>query len=76
MEATKNENGNLLGEPRGLEERCGRLHGWDPSRINRAKLAYRHFMKLKLLQPEDWHATILSPSLIVDKVWHQHIEEY
>ena len=49
-----------------------RLYRWDEDFVDRALQGYQQFIKLKLLQ-EDWDAAILSPSLIVDKVWHEHL---
>lgn len=60
--------------PDGLENRCQRVYGWDAVDATVALGAYRDFMKLKR-QLEDWDAKLLSPSLMIDKVWHQHILE-
>ena len=34
--------------------------------------AYRQFLTLKK-EHRDWNATLLSPSYLVDQMWHQHI---
>ncbi|KAL3911113.1 MAG: hypothetical protein SGARI_001802 [Bacillariaceae sp.] len=65
MDATKNQAGDIFPLPAGLGERIKRT-------CVKAFLGYRQFIKLKL-QQEDWDATILSPSIMVDQVWHQHI---
>ena len=58
--------------PPNLRPRCKRAYGWSEEFSSRAMKGYQVFMKLKILQ-EDWEATILSPSLTVDLVWHQHL---
>ena len=55
-----------------LSNRLRRAHGWSEAFTNAALEGYREFMKLKILQ-EDWDADKLSPSLIIDQVWHAHI---
>lgn len=34
--------------------------------------AYKQFIALKVLL-KDWQATLLSPSLLVDQIWHSHV---
>ena len=55
-----------------LSARLRREHGWSEEFTDAALEGYRQFMKLKILQ-EDWDADKLSPSLIIDRVWHSHI---
>jgi hypothetical protein len=49
-----------------------RLHGWDDDFADRAIAGYRLFMTLKA-QLGDWNATAISPPIIVEQVWQQHI---
>jgi len=58
--------------PDGLLPRCARQFGWTPEFCQRILTAYRQFMELKR-QHEDWNATVLSPPVLVDKMWHEHI---
>lgn len=69
---TENHDGDLFDVPDNLAARCVRIHGWSDSFAASAIKGYSQFMKLKL-QHEDWNATVLSPSLPVDLVWHQHM---
>lgn len=69
---TANDEMQELELPRGFLERCMRVHGWGANFANRALNGYRRFMKGKL-EYEDWNVTHLSPSTVVDQVWHQHI---
>ena len=55
-----------------LSPRLRREHGWSEAFTDRALEGYRQFMKLKILQ-EDWDAEKLSPSVVIDRVWHAHI---
>jgi len=68
----KNENGDSFAIPSSLGTRCKRIYKWNDAFADTALTAYHQFIKLKL-QQEDWNATILSPSLTVNKVWQQHI---
>ena len=72
MTALENDAGDLFLVPDTLKARLQRLQSWDDGKVEAALLAYRQFMKLKL-QLEDFDAKILSPSLTVDLVWHQHL---
>jgi small ubiquitin-related modifier len=66
-------NSNLLQEYAGtLKERCRRVYQWNQDMSNRVFNSYRQFLDLKGTL-EDWNATILSPSSLVDQMWHQHI---
>lgn len=58
--------------PHALKERCLREYFWTDDFTEKALLAYRQFMVLKY-NNDDYDATILSPSVVVDKVWHQHL---
>jgi hypothetical protein len=53
--------------------RCISEHGFDPELTKRVFAAYRQFLELKQ-RLEDWDAKIdakiLSPSSLVDKMWH------
>jgi len=55
-----------------IVKRCMRVHGWTQEKSRRILTAYRQFLTLKK-EHEDWDATGLSPSLLVDQMWHQHI---
>ncbi|KAL9184568.1 hypothetical protein ACHAXT_012538 [Thalassiosira profunda] len=55
-----------------LVKRCMRVHGWTLEKARKVLTGYRQFLTLKK-EKEDWDATILSPSLLVDQMWHQHI---
>jgi hypothetical protein len=55
-----------------LKARCIREHGWEPELTKRVFAAYRQFLELKQ-RLEDWDANILSPSSLVDKMWHSHL---
>ena len=52
--------------------RCQREYLWDEAKCRRVLNAYRQFLELKKIF-EDWDATILSPSQVVDQMWHQHL---
>ena len=52
--------------------RCQREYLWDEAKCRRVLNAYRQFLELKRIF-EDWDATILSPSQVVDQMWHQHL---
>ena len=51
--------------------RCQRQYGWDETKCRRVLKAYKQFLQLNQ-HFEDWDATILSPSGLVDNMWHQH----
>ena len=55
-----------------LVKRCMRVYNWDLAKARRVLNAYRQFLLLKKCH-EDWDATQLSPSHLVDQMWHQHI---
>jgi hypothetical protein len=55
-----------------LMERCQRLLGWDNEFATLVCAAFREFMECKAFV-RDWEAAKLSPSLPVDRMWHQHI---
>ena len=55
-----------------LTQNCIKTYGWDDSLANAAVDAYRAFFSLKQRE-EDWNARKLSPSPIVDQVWHMHL---
>eukprot|EP00956_Cyclotella_meneghiniana_P011012 scaffold15423_cov46-Cyclotella_meneghiniana.AAC.2 len=55
-----------------LVKRCMRVYAWDVSKARKVLAAYRQFLFLKKYY-EDWDATQLSPSHLVDQMWHQHI---
>ena len=58
--------------PDNFADRCAREYGWEFSMANKAIQGYQDLMKLKKLH-QDWEGKILSPSSIVDKVWHLHL---
>eukprot|EP00814_Leptocylindrus_danicus_P008168 CAMPEP_0116007808 /NCGR_PEP_ID=MMETSP0321-20121206/2506_1 /TAXON_ID=163516 /ORGANISM="Leptocylindrus danicus var. danicus, Strain B650" /LENGTH=240 /DNA_ID=CAMNT_0003476547 /DNA_START=26 /DNA_END=748 /DNA_ORIENTATION=+ len=55
-----------------LQERCCKEYGWSEEQSQRAVDAYAHFLNLKA-NMNDWEATILSPSTIINQVWRLHI---
>jgi len=55
-----------------LVKRCMRVHNWSIEKTRKILTAYRQFLTLKK-EHKDWNATILSPSYLVDQMWHQHI---
>jgi len=55
-----------------LLKRCMRTYGWDELKTRKVLNAYRQFIFLKK-EAKDWDATILSPSHLVDQMWHCHI---
>lgn len=55
-----------------LVKRCMRVHNWSLEKTRKVLTAYRQFLTLKK-EHKDWNATILSPSYLVDQMWHQHI---
>ena len=67
-----NDNNEHFAVPDSLKHRLMRGFGWSSEFAGSALEGYRQFMKLKL-QLEDWDATALSPSLVVDRVWHEHL---
>mmetsp|Transcript_6479 Transcript_6479/g.15295 ORF Transcript_6479/g.15295 Transcript_6479/m.15295 type:complete len:265 (-) Transcript_6479:383-1177(-) len=66
----ENYNGNQGATA--LVKRCMRNYGWNFEKTKTILQAYRQFLTLKK-GFEDWDAEILSPSHLVDKMWHQHI---
>jgi small ubiquitin-related modifier len=55
-----------------LVKRCMRVYNWNATRARKVLKAYRQFLFLKK-HYEDWDAKLLSPSSLVDQMWHQHI---
>lgn len=55
-----------------LEERLVRRGLLSEERVPAAIAAYRQFLELKVAMADE-DATILSPSLLIDRVWHEHI---
>jgi len=55
-----------------LVKRCMRVYNWSIEKTRKVLTAYRQFLTLKK-KHKDWNATILSPSYLVDQMWHQHI---
>mmetsp|Transcript_33010 Transcript_33010/g.69478 ORF Transcript_33010/g.69478 Transcript_33010/m.69478 type:complete len:413 (-) Transcript_33010:151-1389(-) len=55
-----------------LVKRCMRAHDWDLAKTRKILSAYKQFLALKKTLG-DWDATLLSPCLLVDQMWHQHI---
>lgn len=55
-----------------LVERCMRAHGWTEAFTMRVLNGYKIFLLLKQTF-QDWDAKKLSPSIPIDRMWHQHI---
>lgn len=55
-----------------LVRRCMSTYGWDESYARRVLTGYRQLLTIKK-DHQDWTAELLSPSLAVDQMWHQHI---
>lgn len=55
-----------------LQSRCVRTYGWRRDLAERVWASYQQFLELKCAL-EDWDATILCPSPLVGKIWHQHL---
>lgn len=52
--------------------RCMREYYWSKEYATRVLHGYRQFLELKKIL-EDWDAKILTPSIPVNQMWHQHI---
>lgn len=55
-----------------LIRRCMKAYGWRESYARKVATAYRQFLRLKQ-HCQDWDATMLAPSVEVEKTWRQHI---
>jgi hypothetical protein len=55
-----------------LQRRCQRAYGWDAGLVHRIFVSYLQFLTLKVVT-EDFDAEYLSPSFLVDQMWHQHL---
>ena len=55
-----------------LLRRCVRRLGWSGARANDVLAAYQQFLELKI-NTADFDASILSPPLLVDEMWHLHV---
>mmetsp|Transcript_12168 Transcript_12168/g.21081 ORF Transcript_12168/g.21081 Transcript_12168/m.21081 type:complete len:432 (+) Transcript_12168:64-1359(+) len=67
------EDGNAINQgATPLVKRCMRVYNWTLPKTRKVLTAYRQFLSLKK-DYQDWDATILSPSHLVDQMWHQHI---
>ena len=55
-----------------LVSRCMKRHGWNETEAKRILKGYKQFLWLKK-EYNDWDATLLSPSVLVDRMWHEHI---
>ena len=55
-----------------LVRRCMVEYVWDGPKAKQVLKAYRQFLTLKK-ELQDWNATILSPSILVDMMWHMHV---
>ena len=55
-----------------LLRRCERRLGWSGARANDVLAAYQQFLELKI-NTADFDASILSPPLLVDEMWHLHV---
>jgi hypothetical protein len=63
---------SLLSYGATLQRRCQRAHGWDSALASRVFVSYSQFLDLKVIL-EDIDAKYLSPSFLVDQMWHQHL---
>jgi small ubiquitin-related modifier len=52
--------------------RCMRELRWSEAKSRSVLQAYRQFLHVKVAK-QDWNAEILSPSVDVDQMWHQHV---
>jgi len=71
MHSDDEENSTTQGAT-ALVKRCMRVYNWSLEKTRKVLTAYRQFLTLKK-EHKDWNATILSPSYLVDQMWHQHI---
>jgi hypothetical protein len=55
-----------------LVKRCMRELGWSEAKARTVLRAYRQFLRVKVAT-KDWNAELLSPSVAVDRMWHQHV---
>ena len=56
-----------------LKNRCKRNYPtWSDVFAEKVFRGYCQFIELKIVT-EDWDATLLSPSPLIDMMWHQHI---
>ena len=55
-----------------LRDRCQRGLGWNTGYTGQVLEQYQRYLALKVAT-EDWGATILSPPLPIDAMWHEHI---
>jgi small ubiquitin-related modifier len=55
-----------------LVRRCMRELRWSEAKSRSVLQAYRQFLHVKVAK-QDWNAEILSPSVEVDQMWHQHV---
>jgi Ubiquitin-2 like Rad60 SUMO-like len=55
-----------------LVRRCMRELGWAEAKARSTLQAYRQFLSVKVAK-KDWNAELLSPSVAVDQMWHQHV---
>jgi len=69
------DEGNLVGRPAALAKLARRMyydHGWQAGFAASAVAEYFRFLELKV-EVNDIDATLLSPSELLDQVWHMHI---
>jgi len=69
---TEDEENSTTQGATALVKRCMRVYNWSLEKTRKVLTAYRQFLTLKK-EHKDWDATILSPSYLVDQMWHQHI---
>ena len=55
-----------------LVSRCMKRYSWSEKMAKRVLKGYKQFLWLKLVY-DDWDATLLSPSTLIDQMWHEHI---
>ena len=55
-----------------LQRKCQRCYGWDLSFVTRVYNSYCQFLELKQIM-EDYDATILSSSFVINQMWKLHI---
>uniref|UniRef100_A0A7S4HTJ2 Ubiquitin-like domain-containing protein n=1 Tax=Odontella aurita TaxID=265563 RepID=A0A7S4HTJ2_9STRA len=71
IDSDQSKQDRLQGAER-LVQRCMNTYCWDREFTVKVLHAYSQFMKLKA-SFEDWEATSLWPSAMVDMMWHQHV---
>ena len=55
-----------------LLKRVRKSTNWSEEELSEVFVAYKQFIELKVIL-KDWNALLLSPSLMVDQIWHLHV---